>query len=257
VEKGYRPFLATDPLAYSAYFQASDRDDVVRDGGGLPARSGRRSLGGGEALGVPPGRVEGERGQGLLGGGEAPLRVLIPGPGRDRGVLDDQQEPADPHDAGGGLQDPCAREVEWRVQVEGGDQVEAAVREGLGQIVSLAGDAVADTGGGRALGDPAQGGGRDVDGGDAPALPGEPDRVAPFAAAEFQRGARLPSRDDRDQEGIGIAAPRLLALAIVIVPEPRGLALAAPIIRVVPLLIVAHWSVSSRSRRCLAGELSQ
>ena len=51
-------------------------------------------------------------------------------------------------------------------------------------------DAISDTSCGRVRRRPIEGRGGYVDDSHAPALPGEPDRVAPFAAAEVQRGAR-------------------------------------------------------------------
>src|SRR5215212_1126384 len=72
----------------------------------------------------------------------------------------------------------------------GGDQVEGARGEGEGEVVLPEVDAVCDTGRGRVRRHPIEGRGGHVDGVHAPALPGEPDRVATFAAAEVQRGAR-------------------------------------------------------------------
>src|SRR3712207_5171723 len=121
-------------------------------------------------------------GQRLLGVG--------PRPGANRGVVDDQQEATRRHGARRLLQDVDAGKLYRRVQVLGGDQVEGAWGEGEGEVVLPEVDAVGDTSCGRVCRRPIKGRGGYVDGGHAPALPGEPDRVAPFAAAEVQRGAR-------------------------------------------------------------------
>jgi len=74
--------------------------------------------------------------------------------------------------------------------------------------------------------------------------------------------------DNLDQEGVRIAAPGLIALAVVIVPEPRGLALDAalirPILLTLALLIVAQRCASFRillnggnCRKTAAGDTAQ
>src|SRR5918997_3888662 len=138
-------------------------------------------------------------------------------------MVDDQQEATRRHGARRLLQDVDAGKLYRRVQVLGGDQVEGAWGEGEGEVVLPEVDAVGDTSCGRVCRRPIKGRGGYVDGGHAPALPGEPDCVAPFAAAEVQRGARTQASDDVDQDGGRSPAPHASASAVMVLPKPLGL----------------------------------
>jgi len=82
--------------------RASDRDDVVGDDGRLPVRACRVTFGSAQPLGLPLPGLQVERDEQVLRGREG-MRVGIPGPGSDRAVLDDQQQPTGGHGARRGL----------------------------------------------------------------------------------------------------------------------------------------------------------
>ena len=111
-------------------------------------------------------------------------------------------------------------------------------------------DAAYDTGCGRLRRSPIEGRGRYVDGSHAPALPGEPDRIAPFAAAEVQRGARTQATDDVDQDGVGPPALHAFAPAVTVLSEALGLHFATAFLMLLCVKFVAQRCVSSSALLC-------
>ena len=62
---------------------------------------------------------------------------------------------------------------------------------------------------------PLEGGGGDVDGRHPPALPGEPDRITSFTAAEVQRRAGRQRPGDVDQDRVSLPAPHPFVFTVV------------------------------------------
>lgn len=74
--------------------EAAYGNDRVGDGRGLTTGAGGHPLRGGQALGCPPRRVEGEFVVDVFRAGEAGAGIGVPGPGAYRAVVDDQEDPA-------------------------------------------------------------------------------------------------------------------------------------------------------------------
>ena len=115
-----------DRRSYS-HAQASDRDDIVGDGGALAVWADGRTFGGAEQLGLPPTGAQVQGRQDFLGDGEAGVRFVSPGSRwSNRAVADDKQETSGSHSARRCLHNTIVGKPHRRVQVLGRDQVEGA-----------------------------------------------------------------------------------------------------------------------------------
>lgn len=139
-------------------------------------------------------------------------------------MVDDGEDAALADPCGGNAQHLAARQPGRAVEIERRDQVEDAVRKAPGEVVLLGVHPLAETGAPRPLGDPVDRRGRDVDGGDVPAALGQPQSVAPAAAAEVEGAARRQRPNDLDEPDVGAGRDRQRR-AVVSLPELLGLVL--------------------------------
>lgn len=103
-----------------------------------------------------------------------------------------------------------------------------------------------------------QSGGGDVDGGDVPAVGGEPDGVAAFAAAQVQgTSGRRELGCGFGEYRVGVALPRGVFAAVEVVPEPgrlgRGLRVVGGVVHRVAFRSVGGGRSGGLSRGGLGG----
>lgn len=192
--------------------------------------------------------AEGELVEDLAGGGQ--FGTLVPGPRGHRSVADDEEGPAGGDRTRRRLKGDRPARRQRRVQVVGGDEIEAPVGERLVEIMSLPRDAAGDTGRVGAACCALQGDCGDVHAGDLPAPPCEPHGVRAFAAAEVERNARAQFARLVDEDGVGCSAPHLRMPAVVGVPEGRGIVAAVVVVHQTAL--ASPWASATRSWTIMA-----
>ncbi|GAB3845508.1 hypothetical protein GCM10027610_061870 [Dactylosporangium cerinum] len=164
-------------------------------------------------------------------------------------MVDDQEQAAGAQGQRGGAQHPAAGQRERGLQVLRRDEVERPGREGGGQVVLFGDDPAVDAGVAGSGPDPFDGDAGDVDGGDLPAVPGQPDGVAAGAAAQIRGGTRGQRPGGLDQQRVGVRVPGA-AGAVMLIPEggfhdPRIATAVTGLQEKLRIRMMTAWTMSS------------